>query len=131
MATRRSALKQFGAISCGTALMASGWSWVGRSAEPLEQAASPLGLDDDLANPPQFRSRDGRLTIDLKMALTDVHIPSGPAKLRIYDGALPGPTWRIDAGDTIEVHLHNAMPPNPREEVVLNVPNRFKTTNLC
>jgi len=43
---------------------------------------SPLGIADDLINPAEIPSQSGRLKANLYMAITDVSLPSGPAKLR-------------------------------------------------
>lgn len=94
------------------------------------EARSPLGLPDDLQNPPEIHSRNGLLRTELRMGLHPFVLPGGRTKLRNF-GALPGPTLRVHAGDTMEIRLDNRMPPNPdRGSPVLNTPNHFNTTNL-
>jgi hypothetical protein len=60
--------------------------------------ASPLGIADDLINPSEIRSQSGRLKAKLHMDITEVNLPSGPAKLRIFNGRLPAPTLRLMPG---------------------------------
>lgn len=94
------------------------------------EAASPLGLADDLANPPEIHASEGVLRATLRMALQSVTLPDGATELRNY-GALPGPTLRVHPGDTLEIRLENRLPPNPdRGTPVMNTPNRFNSTNL-
>jgi len=97
----------------------------------LPPGRSPLGLADDLPNPPELKSLDGRLQARLHMGVTTVQLPSGPAALRIFNDSLPAPTLRLAPGDTLEVAFENRMPANPdRGQMVANTPNRFNTTNM-
>ncbi len=92
---------------------------------------SPLGLPDDLKNPPEIHSVDGLLRTSLSMGVTRVTLPGGPADLRLFNGMLPGPTLRISAGDTVEIAFENRMPRNPdTKPTVANIPDRFNTTNV-
>jgi FtsP/CotA-like multicopper oxidase with cupredoxin domain len=122
-------LKGTAALAAGGLFVGTSWSAL-RAATP-QAAASPLGIADDLFNPPELASREGRLRVDLYMDVTEVNLPSGPAKLRIFNGALPAPTLRLSPGDTLEVAFENRMPANPDEgPITINVPNRFNTTNI-
>jgi hypothetical protein len=90
---------------------------------------SPLGISDDLRNLPEPRAVDGRLNARLHRGVTDVQLPSGPAKLRTANDSLPGPTLRLAPGDTLEIAFQNRMPANPdRGQTVADMPNRFNTT---
>lgn len=92
---------------------------------------SPLGLPDDLRNPPELHSANGVLRAALHMGVTRVSLPGGPADLRLFNGMLPGPTLRLSGGDTLEVAFHNRMPANPDSKpTVANIPDRFNTTNV-
>ncbi|MGB0661437.1 MAG: multicopper oxidase family protein [Mangrovicoccus sp.] len=94
-------------------------------------ATSPLGLDDDLKNPREVQSKDGRFELMLRMNITRQDLPYASAQLRLYDGEIPGPTFRVSPGDDLEIALHNDMPPNTdKGSPVLNTPNEFNTTNL-
>lgn len=104
---------------------------VGRAAANNAAGGRPLGIADDLANPPELRSVDGRLSAKLFMAVSRKQLPSGPALLRIFNESLPGPTLRLMPGDTLEVAFENRMPRNPdRGAAVVNMPNQFNTTNM-
>lgn len=96
------------------------------SAGEARPEISPLGIADDLVNPAELRSHNGRLKAELHMDITDVTLPSGPAKLRIFNGRLPAPTLRLMPGDTLEVAFENRMPPNAdTEQMVTNVRRRM------
>ncbi|WP_353475284.1 multicopper oxidase domain-containing protein [Salipiger sp. H15] len=94
-------------------------------------ARSPLGLPTDLKNPREVLSSGGRFRLDLTMRQSEIELPYARAKLRLYEGEIPGPTFRVAPGDDMEITLHNDMPPNTDPSaVVLNTPNEFSTTNL-
>lgn len=131
--SRRNFLQRSAAISVlGGSVLALSPSGLALAASgKVEPAISPLGLDDDLKNPAELHSAGGRLKAKLYMDVTDIDLPSGPAKLRIFNGQLPGPTLRLSPGDTLEVAFENRMPPNPDTgQIVTNSPNRFNTTNV-
>ncbi|MBL4906817.1 MAG: multicopper oxidase family protein [Sneathiella sp.] len=128
---RRAFLAGAAALSAGGVLF-KGISGDGFS-HALERKASfsPLGLLNDLPNPPEFRSVDGQLRTKMYMSFNQVQLPSGPALLRNFNNSLPGPTLRLSPGDTLELAFENRMPPNPTDDKTLvNVPNRFNTTNM-
>lgn len=126
--SRRDILRHSVPLALGSALLGISWNTVRAAAQA---SASPLGIVDDLSNPPELQSRDGRLSADFYMSVSDVNLPSGPAKLRIFNDSLPAPTLRLSPGDTLELAFHNRMPPNPDGgAVVPNMPNRFNTTNI-
>ncbi len=94
-------------------------------------AQSPLGLADDLRNPREVWSADGRFQLDLPMQVADIELPYDKARLRTYGGEIPGPTFRVSPGDEMQITLHNNMPPNrDTAPPVLNTPNEFNSTNL-
>jgi FtsP/CotA-like multicopper oxidase with cupredoxin domain len=129
--SRRDVLKSTAALGLGGILGGIGWGIVGARATVHQDQASPLGIADDLANPAELHSVDGRLHADLYMSISDQTLPSGPAQLRIFNDTLPAPTLRLQPGDTLEVAFENRMPPNPdRRDITVNVPNRFNTTNI-
>ncbi|WP_210259161.1 multicopper oxidase domain-containing protein [Agrobacterium sp. a22-2] len=130
--SRRNFLKQsIGTATIGGGLVLCPWTTAGAATAKTTPAASPLGIADDLANPSEVHSVDGRLRTRLFMSIADVLLPSGPAKLRIFNESLPAPTLRLKAGDTLEIAFENRMPENPdTTAMVLNVPNRFNTTNV-
>ncbi len=100
-------------------------------AETEIPARSPLGLAADLPNPREVHSVAGRFRLDLTMKQSQIELPYAQAKLRLYEGEIPGPTFRVLPGDDMEITLHNDMPPNADPSpAVLNTPNEFSTTNL-
>jgi FtsP/CotA-like multicopper oxidase with cupredoxin domain len=97
----------------------------------VKKAALPLGIIDDLMNPEEHHSRDGRLRTKLFMSVAEVLLPGGPAQLRIFNESLPAPTLRLKPGDALEIGFENRMPANPETtEMAANIPNRFNTTNM-
>ena len=93
-------------------------------------ARSPLDLEDDLKNPREVLSLDGRFKAQLNMAITAHDLPYARASLRLYEGEIPGPTFRVSPGDEMDIALHNRMPPNTDHDPVTNTPNQFNSTNL-
>lgn len=94
-------------------------------------ARSPLGMADDLRNPREIHSANGRFQMDLTMQMADIELPNAKARLRTYLGEIPGPTLRVHPGDEMEITLHNNMPPNrDTSPPVMNTPNEFNSTNL-
>jgi FtsP/CotA-like multicopper oxidase with cupredoxin domain len=128
--SRRTFMRRAAAMSAASItipLIGSGRSF----AEETPKGVSPLGIADDLINPPELHAVDGRLSARLHMGVTQMQLPSGPALLRIFNESLPGPTLRLSPGDTLEVAFENRMPANPdRGQMIVNTPNRFNTTNM-
>ncbi|MFB9435735.1 multicopper oxidase family protein [Streptomyces showdoensis] len=65
----------------------------------------------------------------LDVRFTDISVPGyGPVSTRTYNGALPGPTLRVRAGDTLRLTHVNGLPPNPphiRDSHAPHHPNSF------
>src|SRR5262249_43264864 len=51
--------------------------------------------------------------VELVAQYADNMIGNDKVHLRSYNGALVGPTIRARAGDTLNIHLVNRLPPNP------------------
>lgn len=125
-------------VLAGAAGLSATGFWLGTDAAlaaprdaVMVPAASPLGLPDDLKNPPEVHSTNGVLRTALSMTVNRVTLPGGPADLRLFNGMLPGPTLRLSAGDTLEIAFANRMPRNPdTKPTVANIPDRFNTTNV-
>ena len=85
----------------------------------------------ELAEPEERRSVDGELATDLHVQYTYADIGGYRLSLRSYEGAIPGPTLRVQPGDLLRVRLSNDLPPN-RTEMPLNtdLPHHFNTTNV-
>ncbi|MCX5397133.1 multicopper oxidase family protein [Streptomyces sp. NBC_00102] len=68
-------------------------------------------------------------TLDVR--LTDITIPGhGSVTTRTYNGAVPGPTLRVRAGDTLRLTQVNGLPPNPPHEGGHNTPHNPNSFNL-
>ncbi|WP_417837618.1 multicopper oxidase family protein [Thalassospira tepidiphila] len=132
MITRRGLLKGSAAATVAAGIAPMPWLVSPSNAMETIASQSPIGITDDLPNPMEIHSVDGRLKADFFMDASDYSLPSGPAKLRIFNASIPGPTIRMKPGDTLELAFENRMPPNKDagEDVVTNVPNRFNTTNV-
>lgn len=108
------------------------------AAAPAPTAAAPPG-----------GGREVRVELVAKYA--DNVVGGDRVHLRSYNGELVGPTIRARAGDTLDIHLVNRLPPNPpapnnlavqgaelaREITrhvaplnIANIPHNFNTTNL-
>jgi FtsP/CotA-like multicopper oxidase with cupredoxin domain len=85
----------------------------------------------DLVEPEVRRSIDGELTTALRVAYAYVDTGGYRLSLRTYEGAIPGPTLRLQPGDVLRVTVSNDLPPN-RAEMPLNtdLPHHFNSTNV-
>ena len=51
--------------------------------------------------------------------------------MRAYEGGIPGPTLRVQPGDTLRIRLHNDLPPNSDPvPLYADLPHHFNTTNV-
>lgn len=101
--TRRQAL-QLGALGgLGVVLGGIGLSKTGL---PLARRA----VDGDLLVEPEvLRSSGGLLQVDLVAARREVTLTGRQVQALTYGGTLPGRTWWVRPGDTIEVQLRNEL----------------------
>jgi FtsP/CotA-like multicopper oxidase with cupredoxin domain len=85
----------------------------------------------ELVEPEVRRSVGGELTTELRVDYAYADIGGYRLSLRTYEGAIPGPTLRMQPGDVLRVNLINDLPPN-RAELPLNtdLPHHFNTTNV-
>jgi len=106
--SRRDAL-QFGALG-GLGVLIGG---VGLSRTGLPWNAPPTGSTglegDSLLEPEVVRSRDGVLRVDLVAAPAQIPIAGQGAQVLAYNGTIPGQTWRVRPGESIEVRLRNEL----------------------
>ena len=76
-------------------------------------AASPaLETDTGLpafANPPELRSRDGRLDVTMEARETKVALGGKTVAGATYNGVYAGPVLRLKPGDTLRFHLINHL----------------------
>ena len=108
---------------------------------PPEEQARLAKLEaayfEAFAEPPVISSRDGLCEATLRVVEVPVNIPE-PTGARVeltrtYNGMVPGPTFKVVAGDSLRIHLINELPKNsdpncpPQEH---SQPHCFNTTNL-
>ena len=85
------------------------------------------------ANLPDFVQPEIARSNDLELVVKYSHqkIGESTARLRGFNGRLPGPTIRVRPGDTLRIRVKNELPPNsdplPSNP---NTPHQFNTTNL-
>ncbi len=85
----------------------------------------------ELAEPETWRSANGELQGDLRLAYAFQELGGYTLNLRGYNGTIPGPALRAKPGDRLALTLTNALPPNqdPMPENH-NLPHHFNTTNF-
>jgi FtsP/CotA-like multicopper oxidase with cupredoxin domain len=76
-------------------------------------AAGRVSRADDaasgFANPPMLSSRDGQLHVDLTAALATYTINGHQFQGMLYNGSYMPSVWRLHAGDSLTVTLHNHL----------------------
>ncbi|MCA9877683.1 MAG: multicopper oxidase domain-containing protein [Thermomicrobiales bacterium] len=99
-----------------------------------EPGATPSWLSftpGELVEPEVWRAQAGVLTGELRLDYAFHDVGGYSLHLRGYNGAIPGPTLRVQPGDRLELTLANALPPNPDPTPQNhNLPHHFNTTNL-
>lgn len=110
-------------------------------APPPEEQARLAKLEaayfEAFAEPPVIASRNGLCEATLRVVEVPINIPE-PTGVRVeltrtYNGMVPGPTFKVVAGDSLRIHLINELPKNsdpncpPKEH---SEPHCFNTTNL-
>jgi FtsP/CotA-like multicopper oxidase with cupredoxin domain len=86
---------------------------------------------EDLVEPEVRSSQSGELRTELHVNYAYVDIGGYRLSMRTYERGTPGPTLRVQPGDTLHITLINELPPNP--DVVplrADLPHHFNTTNL-
>lgn len=85
----------------------------------------------DLAEPEVRRSVDGVLETELHVRYAAKDVGGYRLYMRTYEGIIPGPTLRVQPGDTLRITLINELPAN-RDAVPLDdaLPHHFNTTNF-
>ena len=141
MALGRMALGRIGrvgALAAGCAVAAA-LATAGTAARADDRANpcayKPIDIDRyggaAFENPPVIRSENGVLHTILNLDYAENTIAGCPVRLRNYNGALVGPTFRVKPGDTVVVTIENDLPPNPGPMPDdQNTPHNFNTTNL-
>jgi FtsP/CotA-like multicopper oxidase with cupredoxin domain len=98
----------------GLASVVVGLSFAGASARVSRGSSSchrgtPPILHDGFPEPPAIYSQNGVLNIRLRAAFGPTRINRRRVMAMTYNGSYPGPTLAICAGDTLTVHLVNAL----------------------
>ncbi|NUM52638.1 MAG: multicopper oxidase family protein [Candidatus Hydrogenedentes bacterium] len=81
------------------------------------------------------RSVGGLLDTDLRVCFARNRIGDMWLRSRTYEGCIPGPTLRVKPGDTLRLHIHNALPDDEdgghmKGMVDHNIPGGFNITNF-
>ena len=89
------------------------------------------GSPQDLVEPEVRRSVDGVLETSLRVQYAYADTGGYRLFMRTYEGTIPGPTLRIQPGDTLKLTVINDLPPN-RDEGPLDedLPHHLNTTNI-
>ncbi|TFD78753.1 multicopper oxidase family protein [Cryobacterium sp. Sr8] len=103
--SRRGALTLGGLGLAGTVVGGAGLLWTSSSSGGI--ASAPPG--EELAEPSELRSANGRLQVRLDAALGTVQVGGRSASALSFNGGIPGPTLRLKAGDRLGVTLHNGL----------------------
>ncbi|HEX5498031.1 MAG TPA: multicopper oxidase domain-containing protein, partial [Thermomicrobiales bacterium] len=120
-------------------LGAAGWrSAQGQEATPAAGMSPPLaGIRQspwqpaDLIEPEVRHANGGVLDATLRVQYAYRDIGGYRLYLRTYEGTIPGPTLRLQPGDTLRIALANDLPPNRDPmPMQMNMPHHFNTTNL-
>jgi FtsP/CotA-like multicopper oxidase with cupredoxin domain len=104
--SRRSALILGGVGIAGTAVGGTGF-FVNQRISSTTSPVTPAG--GDLVEPPELRSVNGTLAVDLESSRQQVTIAGRDVRALSYNGGVPGPTLRVRAGDTLSVSLRNGL----------------------
>ncbi|HSP75148.1 MAG TPA: multicopper oxidase family protein [Cryobacterium sp.] len=112
--SRRAALTLGGLGVAGTVVGGAGLLW-SRQADPSldpDAPRAPLsGYADGepLRQPPELRSTDGLLEVQLDAAPGPAEVGGRTLTVLAYNEGLPGPTLRVRPGDRVRVRLRNGL----------------------
>lgn len=86
---------------------------------------------EDLVEPEERRSADGVLETQLRVQHAYDDIGGYRLYIRTYEDMIPGPTLRVQPGDTLRIRLINNLPPNREVPLVYqDLPQLLNTTNF-
>uniref|UniRef100_UPI003217AF22 multicopper oxidase family protein n=1 Tax=uncultured Arthrobacter sp. TaxID=114050 RepID=UPI003217AF22 len=100
--SRRQAVLLGGLCIAATAAGGAGMIWTLTSRQP------PV-TGSDLTQPPEERSTNGQLQVQLEAAPGQILLAGRSAAALGYNGGIPGPTLRIRAGDVLRIGLVNKL----------------------
>src|SRR5215207_2459159 len=93
--------------------------------------AAGLWEPADLIEPEVRQSVDGVLETELHVEYAYVDTGGYRLFMRTYGGAVPGPTLRVQPGDTLRIRLNNDLPPNRSDALFdQDLPQQLNTTNF-
>ena len=103
---------------------------VNTDSSALIPAAGPWE-STDLIEPEVRRSVDGVLETVLRAQYAYADTGGYRLFMRTYEGKLPGPTLRLQPGDTLRIRLVNDLPPNRSDALFdQDLPQQLNTTNF-
>ncbi|MGB3955304.1 MAG: multicopper oxidase family protein [Brooklawnia sp.] len=97
-----------GVLVGGLGLSRTGLPWIASPAPATEDVGGSAG-GESLVEPEVLRSQDGVLRVELVAAQTVTSIAGRQARVLTYNGTVPGPSWWVRPGDSIEVRLRNEL----------------------
>jgi FtsP/CotA-like multicopper oxidase with cupredoxin domain len=111
--TRRRALElgglgALGVVVGGWGLSRTGLPWATGPADGVTVPAG-AGTGGGWTEPEVLRSAGGVLRTELVAGRTEVPVAGRRAHLLTYNGTVPGPTWRINPGDVLEIRVVNEL----------------------
>ncbi|MEU9133766.1 multicopper oxidase domain-containing protein [Kitasatospora sp. NPDC048540] len=129
--SRRSVLRS--GVAVGLTVAADGSAAAGLAAGRAAAAVARGFPQPPVTTPAPAPGAGGRVLEQvLDVRFTDVLVPShGRLTTRTYNGAIPGPTLRARAGDTLQITHVNGLPPNPPHHGGHNTPHRPDTGITC
>ncbi|CAN5457485.1 multicopper oxidase CueO [soil metagenome] len=104
--TRRSALTLGG---IGAALIATGGVGLLTTTSGIGSQGVTSSGGSALRQPKLLRSRNGALSLDLRVEQLHVLIGATNVQAMTYGGSLPGPTLMVDPGDVLSINLDNRL----------------------
>ncbi len=104
--TRRSALTLGG---IGTALIAAGGVGLLTTTSGIGSPGVTPSGESALRQPKLLRSRNGALSLDLRVEQLPVLIGNTSVQAMTYGGSLPGPTLIVSPGDVLSIKLDNRL----------------------
>jgi FtsP/CotA-like multicopper oxidase with cupredoxin domain len=138
--SRRAVLKSGAAAAAGLALtpLASGRILAQSASPSAPPAPTPAPVPTspvaplELPQPEVIRSADGLLRTSLTARAATIDMRAGgPVQTWTYDGVVPGRTWEVRAGDTLDFDVINELPPMPAGHPVdMTRPHEWTTTNI-
>ena len=100
----------------------------------LRRPTAATETSEPFGQSPVQASRNGKLETHLRVVQADVPIPGGAQlkNTRCYNGAVPGPTLRLRAGEELRLKLSNDLPGTGEvcDKDHVNQPHCFNATNI-